>query len=83
MILCGRHRSCPSAPCGTKINSSDPSLTAVCTAYATPPLLPFFHPTIELAAFRPVAVSTLIGGSDFPAICLGTLLQVVVVEIHV
>jgi hypothetical protein len=36
----------------TKINSSDPPLTAVCTAYATPPLLPFFQRPIELASFR-------------------------------
>ena len=38
---------------GAKINGPDPSLTAVCTAYPTPPLLPFFHPPIELASFRP------------------------------
>jgi hypothetical protein len=36
----------------TKISSSDPPLTAVCTAYATPSFLPFFHPPIELASFR-------------------------------
>jgi hypothetical protein len=28
-------------------------LTAVSTAYATPPFLPFFHPPIELARWRP------------------------------
>jgi hypothetical protein len=33
----------------TKINSSEPPLPAVCTAYATPPFLPFFHPVVELA----------------------------------
>ena len=37
----------------TKINSSDPPLTAVRTAYATPPLLSFFHPPIDLATLRP------------------------------
>ena len=37
----------------TKINSSDPPLPAVCTAYATPPFLPFFHSPIELASSRP------------------------------
>jgi hypothetical protein len=29
-----------------KISSFDPALTAVCTAYATPPLLTFLHPPI-------------------------------------
>ena len=29
------------AACGMKINSSDPALTAICTACATPPLIPF------------------------------------------
>jgi hypothetical protein len=29
-------------PLGTKINSSDPPLTAISTAHATPPFLPFF-----------------------------------------
>jgi hypothetical protein len=28
-------------------------LTAVCTAYPTPPFLPVFHPPIELASWRP------------------------------
>jgi len=35
------------------INSSDPPLTAVGTAYPTPPFLPFSHPPIELASTRP------------------------------
>ena len=37
----------------TKISSSDPPSTAVCTAYATEPLLPFFHPPIELPSSGP------------------------------
>jgi hypothetical protein len=28
-------------------------LAAVCTAYPASPFLPFFHPPIELASFRP------------------------------
>jgi hypothetical protein len=39
---------------GTKINSFDPLLPAVSTAYATPPFLPFFQRPIELASFRPL-----------------------------
>jgi hypothetical protein len=35
------------------INSPDPLLTAVRTAYPTPPFLPFFHPPIELPSVRP------------------------------
>ena len=37
----------------TKISSFDPPLTAVRTAYPTPPFLPFLHPPVELAACRP------------------------------
>ena len=37
----------------TKINSSDPSLTAVWTAYPAQPLLALFHPPIELASSGP------------------------------
>jgi hypothetical protein len=48
---------------GTKINSCDPPLTAVCTAYATPPFPLFSHPQSSRPAFDQVAVSTWIGGS--------------------
>jgi hypothetical protein len=42
----------------TKITSSAPPLTAVRTAYATPPFLPFFHPhQSSWPAFAHVAVS--------------------------
>ena len=37
----------------TKINSSYPALLTVRTAYPTQPLLPLFHPPIELAGLRP------------------------------
>ena len=68
---------------GTKINGSDPSLTAVCTAYPTPPLLPFFHPPIELASFRPRGRLHIDRRIDFSAICFGTLPHIVVAEIHI
>jgi hypothetical protein len=38
---------------GTKINSPDPALSAVCTAYPAEPLLTFFDPPIELAGSGP------------------------------
>jgi hypothetical protein len=61
----------------------DPPLPAVCTAYATPPFLPFFHPTNRAGpALDQVAVSTWIGGIDFSAISVGMLLQLIVAEIH-
>ena len=37
----------------TKINRSDPPLTAIFTTYATQPLLPFLDPPIERACRRP------------------------------
>jgi hypothetical protein len=67
----------------TKISSPDPPLTTVCTAYATPPLLPFFDPPIELAGFRPVGRLDLDGWIDFPPICFSKLLHVGVAEIHI
>ena len=48
---------------GTKINSSDPPLTTVCTAYATPPFLPLFHHQSSWPALDHMAVFTSIGGS--------------------
>jgi hypothetical protein len=67
----------------TKINSPDPPLTAVCTADPTQPFLPFFHPPIELAAFRPGGRIHLDRRIDFSAICFGTLLQLRFAEIHI
>jgi hypothetical protein len=58
-------------------------LPAVCTAYATPPFLTFFHPPIELASFRPHGRTHLERRIDFSAICFGMLLHLVVAEIHV
>jgi hypothetical protein len=53
-------------------------LTAVCTAYPTPPFLPFFYPPIELAGFRPGSRIHLDRRIDFSTICFGTLLHLVV-----
>jgi len=58
-------------------------LTAVRTAYPTPPFPPFFHPPIELANFRPGGRLHLDWRIDFSAICIGTLLHHIVAEIHI
>jgi hypothetical protein len=58
-------------------------LTSVCTAYATPPFLPFFHPPIELASFRPRGRLGLDRRIDFSAICFGAVLHLVIAEIHI
>jgi hypothetical protein len=76
-------RSWPCAACGTKINSSDPSLTAVRIAYSTPPFLPFFHPPIELASARPRGRLHLDRWIDFSAICFSMLVDVIVAQIHI
>jgi hypothetical protein len=62
---------------------SDPPLTAVCTAYLTPPFLPFFDPPIELASLRPRGRHHVDRRIGFSAICFGTLLHLVVAEIHI
>jgi len=67
---------------GTRINSSDPPLTAARTAYAPPPFLPFFHPPIELNACRPRGRLHLDHWIDFSAICFGTPLHIGVARIH-
>jgi hypothetical protein len=67
----------------TKISSPDPPLTTVCTAYATPPFLTFFHPPIKLASLRPYGRLHLDRRIDFSAICCGTLLHLMVAEIHI
>ena len=56
----------------TKINGSDPPLTAGYTAYATPPFLPLSHPPIELAYWPPRGCLNLDWWVDFPAVCFGT-----------
>jgi hypothetical protein len=58
-------------------------LTAVCTAYPTPPFLPFFHPPIEQASFRPRGRLDLDRWIDFSAVCFSTLVHVIVAEIHI
>ena len=68
---------------GTKIASSDPPLTAICTAYVTPPFQLFLHPLIELAGFRPCSRLHLDRRADFPAVCVSTLLQLGVAEVHI
>jgi hypothetical protein len=65
----------------TKINNSNPPLTPVSTAYATQPFLPLFHLPIELASFRPRGRLHLDRRIDFPAICFGKQLQVVLTEV--
>jgi hypothetical protein len=67
----------------TKINSSDPPLTAVRTAYASEPLLPFFHPPMKLASFQPCGRLYVDGRVDLSAICCGMLLHLFVAEIHI
>jgi hypothetical protein len=52
----------------TKINSLDPLLTTVWTSYPSEPLLPFFHPPIELASRRPHGQLHLDRRIDFTAI---------------
>ena len=61
---------------GAKINSSDPPLPAVGTVYATQPFLPFLHPPIELASFRPRGHFHLNRRVDLPAICLTVLARI-------
>jgi hypothetical protein len=58
-------------------------LTAIGTAYATPPFLPLFHPPIELASWRPGGRLDVDRWVDFAAIHLDKLLHVLVAEIHI
>jgi hypothetical protein len=67
---------------GTKIHSFDPRLTAVCTAYATPRFLPFFHLPIESASARPGGRLHQDRRIDYAASCVGTLPQVRVTKMH-
>ena len=61
----------------TKINSSNPPLTAARAACPAPPFLPVLHPPVELAGARPG------GYLNFTLICLGKLLQIIVGKLHV
>lgn len=56
------------------MNSSDPPLTAVSTAYATPAFLSFFNPPIQLASFRLRRRLHLGRWINFSAICFAALL---------
>jgi endonuclease/exonuclease/phosphatase family metal-dependent hydrolase len=67
----------------TKINSPDPPLPAVRTAYLTPPFPPLFHPPIEPAGLGPRGHIHQYRGVDFPAIWGGKLLQICVIEVHI
>ena len=66
----------------TEINSSDPPLTTVRTAYPTQPFLPFPDPPIELARFRPRGRLHVDRWIDFSPICFGDLPQIIVTEIQ-
>jgi hypothetical protein len=65
-----------------KINSFDPPSATVCTAYPTPPFLPFFHPPIELTSRRPRGCLDLDRWINSSAIHFRKLLHVLVAEIH-
>jgi hypothetical protein len=79
--------SCPgvetSVGLGTKINSSDPPQSVVCTEYPSKPLLTLFDPPVELAGFRPHGRVHLEWRINFPAIHCGKLAQLVVAEIYI
>jgi hypothetical protein len=60
----------------TKINNSDPPLTAVLIAHAAPPLLAFFDPAIEMAACRPCGFLDLDRQIDFAAIRFAVLARI-------
>ena len=68
---------------GTKISSSNPTLTTVFAPHPTQPLLALFHPPIKAASTRPRGCLHLDRRIDFSAICFGTLLHLVVAKIHV
>jgi hypothetical protein len=58
----------------TKINSPDPPLFTVRTAYPTEPLLTLFDPPIELACSRPRSGLHMYQRVDFSAMLSGKLL---------
>jgi hypothetical protein len=61
----------------------NPTLTAICTAYPTPPDLPVLHRPIQLATRRPRRSLNLDRWIDFPAICLGTPPHLIAAEIYI
>ena len=63
-----------------KISSSDPALPAVCTAYPSPPFLPFLHPPVKLPDSGPGARVHLDRRINFAAICFAVLAWI---EIHI
>jgi hypothetical protein len=67
----------------TKINSSDPVLMSVRTAYATEPFPAFLHPPIELASSRPHGGLNVDRRIHLTAICFVMLLHLGVAEIHI
>jgi hypothetical protein len=67
---------------GTKINSSDPALTAVYTAYSSEPFQPWpvlFHPPIKLAGMRPCGHLDLDRRIDRTPVCFAVSARI---EIH-
>jgi len=58
-------------------------LPAVCTSYATPPLLPFFHPPIKLASLRPGSRLDLDRRINLSTIFVSTLPHVIIAEIDI
>jgi hypothetical protein len=60
----------------TKIDSSDPPLSTVLTAYPAPPRLALFDPPIELAARRPCGRLDLDRRIDFAAVRFTVLARI-------
>jgi hypothetical protein len=72
-MLCAGPVSWLSTTAGTQISSSDPPLLAVSTACPSEPFPPFFHPPIELAAWRPCCRLDLDRRIHLTSICFGVL----------
>jgi len=70
---------------GPNIRSFDPALTTVRTAYPAPPFPPFphfLHPPIKPASSGPGGHLDPDWRVDFPSVCCGKLLYLVVAEIR-
>jgi hypothetical protein len=65
------HQAQLTALFGTKINSSDPTLTSVFASDTPKPLAPLFHPPVERAAGRPRCCLHFDGRVHFSAIGFG------------